>query len=619
MGNPFELLVPRWQEHPSGLIVPSSVSDRIVTQQEVSIPDEFTPPQAPMAVVDRRPTSSDQVFAVPSAVDLGLPVGDMADLEMLLADVPFEPAVLLLARMAAEIWHARADAERQLALVRDIGMHGLAERLERYLVGASAREERLVFSPQDINLVERLLVEHAAEKTFDDGMNEAEASWAVGAIFVAGALVRVPVEEHLMQLETGSDEWLAHFLQNGAFHSRRAPMNAFTRARTLFDELAPRFADADEYCPIDEWFEADYGLSVDEQVTAGFALYGQAGGLDESRPASGRSLIEADFFERTHLAEKRPQIEELLTADREWYRRAFADALAEAEGDVASLAWERRPFWRRPLLRCSSGQWLLVTPHALDDWLGSGFFHRALECARRREIPLQFTQFFGRLVEAYALDLVESVYPNDRSVAGGRVHGEQVYDRGQQKTSDVAVDLGPDLVLVEVVSRRLTAALLVRGDPALMHDNLERMLYAKMGQLGRVVQAIVDRRAAIPEVDVRHVERIWPVLVTAGELMQTEFLWQRIDEKMPAALTDGRVRPLTVLDLEELEVLCGLVAQGWHMPEVLGRKAEGPYARLELGRFVTEDLHLPNTVRPPIVEERWRDAGQRTRQTLGFE
>jgi hypothetical protein len=593
------------------------VADRITTPPDLSIPDEFAPPPAPVAVFDRRPTSSDQVFAVPSTVELGLATGDRDDLDALLADVPFEPAFLLLARMAAEIWHARDDAARQLALVRDIGMHGLAERLERYLAGASACEERLLFSPQDLNAVQRLLIEHAADKTFDDGMSEEEASWAVGAIFIAGALARVPVQEQLMQLEPGSDEWLVHFLQNGSFHSRRAPMNAFTRARTLFAEIAPTLHDLDEYCPLDEWFETDYGLSVDEQLTAGFALYGQAGGLDEQRPPSRRSLIEADFFDATPLAAKKPQLEQLLTADRDWYQTAFADALAEVGGDPASLAWERRPFWQRPFLRCSSGQWLLVTPHALDDWLGGGFFHRALESARRRGVPLRLTQFFGRLVELYALDLVRSVYP-ERDLAGGRVHGEQLYDRGQQKTCDVAVDLGPDLVLVEVVSRRLTAELLVRGDLGLMHENLERMLYAKMGQLGRVVHALVEGRAEIPAVDMTQVERIWPVVVTAGELMQTEFLWQRIARQMPPGLQQARVQPLTVLELEELELLCGLVAQGRHMPEVLGHKAASAYAELELNRYVTEELRLPNTVRPPVVEERWREMTARTRQTLGF-
>jgi hypothetical protein len=51
-----------------------------------------------------------------------------------------------------------------------------------------------------------------------------------------------------------------------------------------------------------------------------------------------------------------------------------------------------------------------------------------------------------------------------------------------------------------------------------------------------------------------------------------------------------------------------------------GPRAEGrgPYAQLELGRFVREELREPHTLRPPIVEERWTEMSTRTRQILGF-
>jgi hypothetical protein len=615
MGDPFGIFVPRWQEHPSGLVVPSSVADGIAAGAEFAVPDEFAPAVGPIAVYNRRPGFTDQIYTVPGATEIGLPDADLDDLRVLIADVPFEPAFLLLARMAAELWHAGTDSARQIAMVREIEMNGLADLLDVFVAGAGRGEQRVVFSPQDINIVQRLLIEVAADKTFDDGMEAQEAAWAVGAIFHAGEIVRAPVEAELVGLEVGSDEWLLHILQNGAFHSRRAPMNALTRARELFVDLAARLNHLEEYCPINDWFIADHGLSVDEQQVAGFALYGGAGALNDPAAPSLRSLIGADFFDRSALVAKRPEIETLLTADRAWYQAAFAEALAEADGDEETIAWERTPFWQRPLLRCSSGQWLLVTPHALDDWLGSGFYYRALECARARGVPLQFTQFFGRLVEEYALEMVGSVYP---AGGPGRVHGEQVYDRGQQKTSDVAVDLGPDLVLFEVVSRRLTAAMLVGSDPLLMQQNLERMLYAKMRQLGRVITALLEGRATIPGVDPQQVERIWPVVVTAGELVHTDLLWERTEEKTPDELKQARVQSLAVLDLEELEVLCALVAEGHHIPEVLTRKAAGPYADLELLRFVAEELRQPNTLRPPIVVERWQEMTERAKQTLGF-
>jgi hypothetical protein len=51
---------------------------------------------------------------------------------------------------------------------------------------------------------------------------------------------------------------------------------------------------------------------------------------------------------------------------------------------------------------------------------------------------------------------------------------------------------------------------------------------------------------------------------------------------------------------------------------VLGQKARGPYRRLEIGRWMHEQLHLPMPLmqRPPIFEERWNAQGQTMRNVL---
>jgi len=100
--------------------------------------------------------------------------------------------------------------------------------------------------------------------------------------------------------------------------------------------------------------------------------------------------------------------------------------------------------------------------------------------------------------------------------------------------------------------------------------------------------------------------------------MHTELLWDRIDAELPPELSGGRVRPLTVLDVEDFELLLGLVSEGRHLPDVLGQKAAGPYRRLGLGRFMHEELHLPVplTQRPPVLEERWQALGEEMTRVL---
>jgi Glyoxalase/Bleomycin resistance protein/Dioxygenase superfamily len=65
--------------------------------------------------------------------------------------------------------------------------------------------------------------------------------------------------------------------------------------------------------------------------------------------------------------------------------------------------------------------------------------------------------------------------------AGTEISGEQTYiARGSEmKTSDVAIVFPHDLVLIEVVSARLSRKMQVEGDPVLLASALERMVLKK--------------------------------------------------------------------------------------------------------------------------------------------
>jgi hypothetical protein len=243
-----------------------------------------------------------------------------------------------------------------------------------------------------------------------------------------------------------------------------------------------------------------------------------------------------------------------------------------------------------------------------------------LEAAERRNLSLRASRFVGGLFERYCLDLTRSAYPGDRPPGGGRIHGEQPYGdrRRRQMTSDIAVDLGTELILVEVVSARLTAQMQVFGNRELLEQNLERMLFTKLNQLARVSVDLIGGDALIPDVDMTYVDRIWPVLVTAGELMQTEMLWDQIDARLPQGLTAARVQPLSVFDIGDFELLLALVATGHHLPDILGQKAAGLYRRLEIARFAPDELRADPALRLPVIEERYGALWEEMLAVLGF-
>lgn len=611
-----EIIVPAWRELDSGLLVPSSVADRLVPGEgeEVELPPELAVPPAPVAVLEQMPLSADQMGGAINERELGLePPADLAELVDKAEPLPFETAFLLVARIAAQVWHMREDAERQLALVRTFNMPNLVDRLEQALQVQEGRARRVVFAEQYLTVLQRVLVDHAREATLADGATDDELRATVAAYFAA-ASVTSSADAHLQEGEPTAEEWLVYLIKNGSYNVRPPNLNEFTRARELFVELPARLVDDNHHCPIDDWFSEDYGLNAVEQHAVGFALYGLSGAMDDDVEPGDRSLLAPPFGDGP-LAERVEAIADLVSAPRQWYAEEFAAAGDELD----AIAWDRAPFLRRPFLRLADGRWLLISPRMIDSWLGEGFYYRALESAQRRGETNRFFTFFGKLIETYCLDLTRSVYAGERPVGGGRVHGEQRYgSHGGKRTSDIAIDLGPDLVLIEVVSARFATDVRVYGRPEILTVALERMLFKKMGQLGRVTAAVLSGEATIPDVDRAHIERIWPVVVTGGDLMQTELLWDRTDAELPPELAAARVEPLTVLDIGDFERLLGLVTEGHHLPDVLGQKAQGPYRRLAISRWMHEELHLPTPLmqRPPVLEERWEVQGQTMRNVL---
>jgi hypothetical protein len=78
--------------------------------------------------------------------------------------------------------------------------------------------------------------------------------------------------------------------KNGLYNARPPLVKEITRARELFAVLAPTF-EHDDYCPIDEWFQEDYGLTAAEQHTAGFAASALAHAFNDEAETAEQSLI----------------------------------------------------------------------------------------------------------------------------------------------------------------------------------------------------------------------------------------------------------------------------------------------------------------------------------------
>jgi hypothetical protein len=564
------------------------------------------------------PEPPERTYIVVTEEALGLPVTDREALLGLVEGLPFELTMILVSRIQGELLHIRTDARAQLELAAVI--YEDAETVAAIAAFLNGGARRLVFSEQNLTALQRMLVLHARNDPGLAAFAPADIAPAKRALLAVPSVVEAAETRLHDRAQLNEEAAWAYTMQNGAYNNTEPPLNRLVRTYLQFVEIFDETRDHRDFCPLDEWFAADYGLSTIEQYAAGWGMHVASRVLDETRNLAGRGVIDPPANSGL-FRDKHAEIEALLIGAREWYAERFGDL----GDDDRVVAWERTPFMQRPFLDYSDGRWRLLLPRALDSWLSDGFYHRGLQSAQKRdreqqntrsEITLRYTRYFGHLAEKYLLKLTRSVYEGVANVA---VSGERRYvaRRTEMLTSDVAVAAGPDLVLIEVVSARLSREMQVEGDPVVLGNALERMVLKKARQLARVSRDVVGGSADIPGVDRRHLERIWPVIVTAGgTLFQTDLLWDRIDTAVPAALGEPPLQPLTLFDMEDLETALGHVGLGYELAELLAQKTAGPYRRRDFVLFQHDVLGTPDTTRPQLLEERFAELGALLAETL---
>jgi hypothetical protein len=110
---------------------------------------------------------------------------------------------------------------------------------------------------------------------------------------------------------------------------------------------------------------------------------------------------------------------------------------------------------------------------------------------------------------------------------------------------------------------------------------------------------------------------VWPVLTTAS-LTQSELFYDWVQAQLPATLKEKDVRPIIVLDIEDLEILMGLVENGRDLVDMFESWQTGPYAKLELKRFALEELGAANTTRARVTAETWARVTKAMEEILGW-
>lgn len=618
------IYLPRWEERASGLVLPRGAEQLVPLATRV--PADLLP-EAGLVAIAEGPDFMSQIEVFVDEAGIGGKESSPAELVELACELPFEPAMLVLAEAAGKAFGLHGDREAELNLARAVYSPEVYSRIADFFARHSNAE---LWSEQQVFIMQRLVIEHARDGALADGMGSVEQHLTTAGIIAAGSLISAAVKVARDQSRDVED-WLAFFVQNGAYNVKARPLGELARAQEIYTRIAREPEMAEPVCPLDEWMQEDYRFTIEEQLTIGFALAAMTNTWNEDAAAGTHPRILAEHLDdltaKLGMAERKGALLDLVSVERDVLAAEFEDAGT----DIEQLAWETRPLMRHPFLRTEDGSLVLLSPRSIQSWLTDGFHYRLLLSAQKRsasdpkhKTSRRYTAYAGELLEDYVLGIVRSSY-GERPVGSGRVYGEQPYDGkdGEIMTSDVAVDLGLDLILIEVSASRLRAETLLSGSAEGVGEDLKRMLVAKIIQLDGCINALLSGEAQIPaevgEVDLSRVERIWPVVVSAGAIVQNGLLWHHVREKTAGRLDQAKIQPPTLLDLEDLEQLLGLVEAGHELSRLLAGKVAGPYRDLELAVYLNEGIGAPRErPRPASVEASWQAVIERAEAMIDF-
>jgi hypothetical protein len=245
-------------------------------------------------------------------------------------------------------------------------------------------------------------------------------------------------------------------------------------------------------------------------------------------------------------------------------RATFSDELKRRPFLMESL----NVFRRYPLLKLDSERVLMLDVQFVVELLTSGVYwslHDGLPNAKREA----FKQLWGRMFELYTVDLLAQFYP----ATSGMLSWNIDYGDGE---IDALLDFGDYALVFEVKASLLTEPAKRSADKdSFLADfrrkfvENERRKPKALKQLSRACKAILageiqTARAGQPPI-------IYPILVSDEPAVEATFMNAFFNEQFEnEGLADARLKPLTVISIDELEqTLCYVTDNDFSWIELL--------------------------------------------------
>lgn len=477
-------------------------------------------------------------------------------------------------------------------LFRPLHMESLAANFGSCLtLEARSRLTALLRSSQEgkRHLLARQPLLHAMRlvlTTVESNENERKYPPGVAAMLLTHAvavLLGRDAEEASGQIAGMDESLVMELVRNGVLNQSQDTFALLDRHWRLWTKYDDRARIYPPRLPLKELFREATGLCFEDGQALGLALLANAQVWEPGKPL----FVDPNFSTRIASSTKE-EFFRLISRSQE----DFAMSLKGWQSHWDFLEFEKFPVARLP-------QGLLVLDEQfLLERITDGLYWFIFDYERNSFGPqamTNWTQTYGELVELLVEDSVADMAPPELTGGSNYYTEEDIGQAYPGKVCDAAVHFGSVLVMFEVVSGRLQTKTRIGGSVEHFRTDTEKLVVKKARQLDEASTSFLENQVALAGFENPSV-RVVPVVVVGSGYPLNPSTAAFVDEllKSEDLLSDARVMPLCLIDLEEVEMLEGMRERGISPPDLLMGWKRSPLAALPLKNYVLSSLSGTN-------------------------
>jgi hypothetical protein len=315
------------------------------------------------------------------------------------------------------------------------------------------------------------------------------------------------------------------------------------------------------------------GLGLPDFIAVVFGLF--SAGRKMTLDIRNAVIDSSRIFEKMGPSDALAKFVEKRSLSFEEYRKRSRGATNETTGNSGGLEsgafvkTNLNMFRQYPLLRIDEARLLILDIQFLAELLYTGVYWSIFDGLPKSKRPL-FRQLWGRIFELYVVGLLSEYYPPASQI----LRPDVPFEDGK---IDALLDFGPDVIVFEIKSSLLSETAKRGG----VRDKFEQEVLLKFVHNERgepkAVEQLVAACKAIEGGSVGTTinrPQIYPIILSDEPVVGApcfnsylnETFWRR-------ANPSERVKPLTVMSVDEMEGILGSVSAGtFQWTEVLNRR-----------------------------------------------